>query len=71
MNSTWSSDKTQLGMDTLKAMHVTKVNFTENCTDFYKMRLAERDLLILIYGSDKYKSAPSSFNSNESVKYVQ
>jgi hypothetical protein len=31
MNSTLTSDKTQLGVDTLKAMFVTKVNYDETC----------------------------------------
>jgi hypothetical protein len=44
MNSTWTSGKTQLGVDTLKAVIVTKVNYDKTCVEFFKMLLTKTTL---------------------------
>jgi hypothetical protein len=48
MNSTWTSNKTQLGVDTLKAVLVTEVNYDETCAEF-------------LNASDKVSSFASSY----------
>ena len=55
MNSFWTSDKTRLEIDTLKAILLTKVNYEENCTEFYTMLQSEKNLLKKIHSSEKYK----------------
>jgi len=54
MNNIWTSDKTQLNVDTLKAMLITKVNFSLSCSDFYDMLLQQPRLLKAIHSSEKY-----------------
>lgn len=56
MNSTWTSDKSQLGVNILKAILVTKVNYDETCVEFYKMLLSKKELLKEIHSSEKYSS---------------
>jgi hypothetical protein len=34
MNSLWTSEKTQLSVETLKAVLITRVNFEYTCMDF-------------------------------------
>lgn len=54
MNSIWASDKTQLHMDTLKAILVTKVAYGETCAELFKMLLEDKDFLEKIQSSNKY-----------------
>jgi hypothetical protein len=61
MNGAWTSNKTQLGVDTLQAMLVTKVNYAETCVEFFKMLLTKKDLLNEIHISEKYSSFASYF----------
>jgi hypothetical protein len=61
MNSTWTSDETQLRMDTLGAMFVTKVNYDETCVEFFIILLIKKDLLKKIHNSTKYSSFASYF----------
>lgn len=55
MNSIWTSDKTQLQVETLKCMLITKCNFNLNCTDFYENIRRNDSLLKPIHSSEKYK----------------
>jgi hypothetical protein len=48
MNTIWTSDKTQLGVDTLKAMLVTMVNYDEICAELFKM-LSQRKISLRKY----------------------
>lgn len=59
MNNTWTSYKTQLSVDTLKAMLLIKVNYDKTCVEFYKMLQTEKNLLKKIYSSSKYNSFTS------------
>jgi hypothetical protein len=54
MNSTWTSDKTQLRVDTLGAMFMTKVNYDETCVEFFFfiILLIKKDLLKKIHNSE-------------------
>jgi hypothetical protein len=54
MNNIWTSDKTQLNVDTSEAMFITKVNFSLSCSDFYDMLLQQPRLLKAIHSSEKY-----------------
>ena len=48
MNNFWTSDKTQLKVDTLKGMLISKINFDLSCTDFNKKIKNEREVLKII-----------------------
>jgi hypothetical protein len=61
MNSPWTSGKTQLGVDTLKAVLMTKVNYYETCAEFFKMLLREKDVLKKIHETENYSSFASYF----------
>jgi ribosomal protein L16 Arg81 hydroxylase len=61
MNGTWTSNKSQPGVDTLKAMLVTKVNYDEACAEFFKMLLTKKDRLQQIHNSEKYSSFASFY----------
>ena len=54
MNNFWTSDKTQLKVDTLKGMLISKINFDLSCTDFYKKIKNEKEVLKNIHSSQKY-----------------
>lgn len=58
MSSTWTLDKTQFGMYTLKLL-AAEVNYGETC-EFYKI-LAEKDLFMKIHSSEKYSLFDSSY----------
>lgn len=59
MNSLWTNDKTHLGVETLKAMLITKVNYEETCVEFYKMLHIKKDILQKIHSSEKYSISVS------------
>jgi hypothetical protein len=61
MSRSWSSDKSQLGMFTLKAVLVIMVNYDETCAEFSEMILTEKHLLKEIHNSEKYCSCPFYF----------
>lgn len=54
MNKIWTSEKTQLKVSTLKALLVTKVNFTQSCIDFYTFLKSSPQLLKQISSTEKY-----------------
>lgn len=56
MNNMWTSDKTQLKIETLKAMLITKCNFKETCSEFYDKIITKPHILKKIHGSEKYIS---------------
>ena len=67
MNDTWTSEKTQLAIDTLSAVLVTKthkvtikVNFGYSCVEFYDVLLNRPRLLKALHSSEKYKAKSSS-----------
>ena len=41
MNNMWSTDKTQLQVETLKCLLITKYNFNQTCDEFHKEILAK------------------------------
>lgn len=56
MNSMWTNDKTQLHVETLKCMLITKYNFNLTCTEFYENIQKNELLLKSIPSSQKYKN---------------
>lgn len=60
MNDMWTSEKTQLAIDTLSAVLVTKVNFGYSCVEFYDVLLNRPRLLKALHSSEKYKAKSSS-----------
>ena len=56
INNMWTSDKTQLKIETLKAMLITKCNFKETCSEFYDKIITKPHILKKIHGSGKYIS---------------
>ena len=52
MNNFWTSDKTQLKVDT--GILISKINFNLSCTDFYKKIKNEKEVLKNIHSSQKY-----------------
>jgi hypothetical protein len=61
VNSAWTSDRSQLGVDTSKAVLVTEATYDETCVGFFKMLLTKKELLKKIPGSEKYSGFASSF----------
>jgi hypothetical protein len=55
MNSLWTSEKTQLSVETLKAVLITRVNFEHTCLDFFKMLCGKRGILKKTPLSQKYQ----------------
>ncbi|KAJ8894245.1 hypothetical protein PR048_006857, partial [Dryococelus australis] len=51
MNNFWTREKTQLSVETLKAMWVTKIKFQYSCVEFFKMFRENRNLLKQIRSS--------------------
>lgn len=51
----WSSDKTQMGIETLKGMIVVKCNMEFTCSQFYDYIKEKPELLRKIASSEKYK----------------
>jgi hypothetical protein len=49
------------GVNTLKAMSVTKVNYDKTCVEFFKILLTKKYLLKKIQNSKKYSSFVSSY----------
>lgn len=60
MNKIWSAEKTQLNINTLKAMLIVKTNFDLSCIEFYS-RLAEDECILeKISSSEKYNHVGTS-----------
>jgi len=55
MNKIWRSAKTQLKVQTLKALSTTKINFKYNCMELYGMLKSTTELLKRISTSEKYE----------------
>jgi hypothetical protein len=49
------------GVNTLKAMSVTKVKYDKTCVEFFKILLTKKVLLKKIHNSKKYNSFASSY----------
>lgn len=56
VNDIWSSDKTQLNVDTLKCMVTLKTNVDADCVEYYNHLLTQDRVLRAIHSSAKYKS---------------
>ena len=55
MNDMWSDCKTQLAVETLKSMLITRVNVDKPCLDFYELIRQNKKLLKSIHSVQKYK----------------
>jgi hypothetical protein len=55
INDIWTSEKTQLQVETLKCMMVVKTNITLDCVELYNQLLTEVRVLKAIHSSEKYK----------------
>lgn len=56
VNKTWTSDKTRLDVQTLKAILTVKCNLKYKCVDFYTYLKTKPELLRQIASNDKYKT---------------
>lgn len=56
VNKTWTSDKTRLDVETLKAILTVKCNLKYTCVNFYKYLKTKPELLRQIASKDKYKT---------------
>lgn len=54
MNKIWTSEKTQLKVETLKALLFTKINFKYSCLEFFNYLKQNEKLLKKIHSSEKY-----------------
>lgn len=54
MNRYWTSEKSQLSVDTIKSMLILTYNVETNCENFYKEILKNVDLLKKVHSSQKY-----------------
>lgn len=61
MSSFGTSEETRLEINTLTAILFTKVNYEENCTDFFKN---VNDLLKQIHRSEKYNKKLNKISKN-------
>lgn len=59
VNKTWTSEKTRLEIETLKAILVVKCNMKYPCVDFYKYLMTKPQLIRQISSNDKYTTAPT------------
>lgn len=55
MNKIWNSEKTKLGVSTLKAILITKSNINKSCQEFHSYIKTKPDILKQICGFEKYK----------------
>ena len=55
MNNVWTDAKSQLSVETLKNILITKINFNYNCAEFSQILKNNKKLLECIHSSDKYK----------------
>lgn len=62
IHKSWTSDKTQMGIETLKAMTMVKCNMEFACNQFYDYIKDKPELLRKITGSAKYKSTTNTGN---------
>lgn len=70
MNKSWTQDKTQLNIETLKAILLIKFNMKFTCTDFYKYLKNHPSLLRQISSSDKYHSNTDEQTDDNSLLSV-
>uniref|UniRef100_A0A8C6UAT9 HAT C-terminal dimerisation domain-containing protein n=1 Tax=Neogobius melanostomus TaxID=47308 RepID=A0A8C6UAT9_9GOBI len=54
MNNTWTDERNRMGLDTLKALLITRVNFQYSCSEFYTRISDNRSLLKKVHSSMKY-----------------
>lgn len=54
MNKTWTDEKSQLKIETLKAILSTKINMNMKCVEFYNWIHTKNDLLRKIKSKEKY-----------------
>lgn len=54
VNKIWTSEKTQLSVETLKAMLQIRQNFTETCEEFHMKISKDEDLLKKVHSAEKY-----------------
>lgn len=55
INNIWTAEKSQLKVDTLKSMIITRVNNKLTCLEFYKALLENEMALKSISSQSKYK----------------
>lgn len=55
MNDMWTSEKTQMMVETIKAMLITKCNFSMTCAEFKEYIKENKDILKKIHNSEKYQ----------------
>lgn len=55
MNKTWTDEKSNLKVETLKAILTTKVNLKMTCINFFQWIKEQPDLLRKIHSREKYK----------------
>lgn len=71
MNNIWTSEKTQLKVETLKSLIITKLNFNFGCSEFYNMLLENADVLEAIHSSkNMYINVNKRMYLNYIVKVV-
>lgn len=63
INKTWTSDKTRLEVETLKAILIVKCNLKYPCVDFFKYLKTKPALIRQIASNDKYKTSIKGRNS--------
>lgn len=63
INKLWSIDKSQLMVDTVKAILMVKVNYASNCEDFLKQISNNEHLLKQVHKTEKYNPT-LQMNSN-------
>lgn len=54
VNKYWTTEKTQLNIETLKAVLQVKWNFADSCENFHKNISNNEDLLKKIHSAEKY-----------------
>ena len=69
MNDMWSDCKTQLVVETLKSMLITRVNVDKPCPDFYELIRQNKKLLNSIHSVQKYTSGDKK--ARNSVSQLQ
>ena len=54
MNAVWSDEKSQLQVETLKAILITKFNYKMTCSEFYHLIKSDKNILKAIASVEKY-----------------
>lgn len=65
MNKSWTSEKTRLQINTLKAILTVKCNLQYSCIEFYHFLKTKPTLLRLIASKDKYQNKSGEINAIE------